>query len=300
MKFDWYQASVPEVAPEVVMKALAASEYYGDWMEARPSKGYDVGAQFVVGDQVKYRINHGGQNAQYGANVAASGGNAPKLAEVLREGFPEHRVSRLDSCEDYHHKDAYPYLRKLGLRIAKECKVAVREITKPLVESDDGCTLYLGSPSSAISGRIYEKGKQLGVGTEWVRVELQVRPQKHVKRIAAMLSAEHVWGMAKWSKLLAIELGKKDIQRVDVEIYQASDDERAYTHMLKQYGKLFGRMLATHGSAEAVGAQIFHDLANKDQSHKKTALRPVKPVAEGDWYTELGAKFDKAAIRFKK
>lgn len=276
MKFDWYQASVPEVRPEVVMETLARSEYYGDWVEARPSKGYDVGSHFVVGDQVKYRVNHGGQNSEYGANITASGGDAPKLAEVLRESFPRHRVSRLDSCEDYHHKDAYAYLRKLGLRIAQECNVQVREIVKPLAESDDGRTLYIGSTTSAVSGRIYEKGKQLGVGSEWVRAELQVRPQKDVKDVASLLSAEQVWGLAKWSRQFASELLSTKIQRVDVQIYQPSDDERAYRHMLKQYGKVFARMLATHGSAETVGAQIFHDLQHMDEPHTKTSLRPVK------------------------
>jgi hypothetical protein len=272
MRFDWYQASVPETAPEVVMEALARSEYYGDWVQSRPGKGYDTGFQFVVGDQVKYRLSHGGQNEQYGANVTASGGDAPMLAEVLRGAFPNHRVSRLDSCEDYHHSDAYEYLRGIGLRIAKECNVAVREITKPLVESDDGCTLYLGSPSSAISGRIYEKGKQLAVGTEWVRVELQVRPQKHVKDVAAMLSPEQVWGLAKWPTALAHELGKTSIQRVDVQIYQPSDEERAYRWLLKQYGPLLSSLKAVHGSWEALGAQIGYDIEHKGEERKKAVL----------------------------
>jgi DNA relaxase NicK len=276
MKFDWYQASVPDVDPEVVMAALAKSEYYGDWVQSRASKGYDAGFQFIVGDQVKYRLSHGGQNAEYGANVTASGGDAPKLAEVLRASF-RHRISRLDSCEDYHHADAYEYLRGVGLRIAKECNVAVREITKPLVESDDGCTLYLGSPSSAISGRIYEKGKQLAVGTEWVRVELQVRPQKHVKDVVAMLSPEQVWGLARWTTALAVELGKTSIKRVDVQIYQPSDEERAYRWLLKQYGPLLTSMQGVHGSWEAVGAQIGYDLAHKDEARQKAVLSPRNP-----------------------
>lgn len=272
MRFDWYQASVPDVPPEVVMAALGRSEYYGDWVQSRPGKGYDTGFHFVVGDEVKFRLNHGGQNEEYGANVTATGGDAPKLAEALRRNFPRHRVSRLDSCEDYHHADAYEYLRGIGLRIAKECNVAVREITKPLVESDDGCTLYLGSPSSAISGRIYEKGKQLGVGTEWVRAELQVRPQKQVKDVAAMLSPEQVWGLAKWATALAVELGNSSIQRVDVQIYQPADDERAYRWALKQYGPLLTRMMAVHGSWEALGAQIGYDLEHKDEVKEKAVL----------------------------
>jgi DNA relaxase NicK len=278
MKFDWYQASVPNVHPEVVMQALQASEYYGEWVESKASKGYDVGVQFVVGDQVKFRMNHGGQNQEYGANVTSSGGDAPKLVQVLREHFPHHRVSRFDSCEDYHHKDAYDYLREMALRIAKEHDVKAREIVKPLADSDDGRTLYLGSPSSAITARIYEKGKQLGVGTEWVRAELQVRPQKHVKDICAHLTPEEVWGLARWSLAIVAELGKTEIQKVDVQIYQPSDDDRAYRWMLKQYGRLLGKMHASHGSWETVGAQIGYDLDHMDQQGQKTSLTPVKKV----------------------
>jgi hypothetical protein len=276
MRFDWYQASIPQVSPDLVMNTLAASEYYGDWEEVRPIKGYDIGAQFVVGSQVKFRINHGGQNEEYGPNVLATGGDAPKLAEVIRENFPSHRVSRVDSCADYHHKDAYEYLRKKALKIARDHKVKVHEIVKPLQESDDGRTLYLGSDSSAISARIYEKGKQLGVGTEWVRAELQVRPQKKVKDIIAMLSPAEVWGLAKWSHVMGIQLGHKDLQRVDVQIYQPSDHDRAYRFLLKQYRKVFEQMKASHGSWEAVGAQIGYDLAHLDVNPVKASLKPVK------------------------
>jgi DNA relaxase NicK len=278
MRFDWYQASVPNVHPEIVMQSLQESEYYGEWVQSKASKGYDVGAQFVIGDQVKYRINHGGQNEEYGANVTGSGGDAPKLAEVLRRNFPSHRVSRFDSCEDYHHADAYDYLREMALRIGREHGVKVREINKPLSECDDGRTLYLGSPSSAITARIYEKGKQLGVGTEWVRTEIQVRPQKHVKDICAYLSPDEVWGLARWSLVMAAELGKTEIQKVDVQIYQPSDDDRAYRWMLKQYGKLLGKMQASHGSWETVGAQIGYDLEHMDDHEEKTAVKLVKRV----------------------
>jgi DNA relaxase NicK len=275
MKFDWYQASIPEVDPEVVMRTLSASDYYGEWEESRPQKGYDKAAQFVIGSEVKYRISHGGQNSQYGAHVIGSGGAANELAGIIREHFPMHRVSRMDSCEDFHHKDMYRHLRKIALLIAKEQKVQVREIVKPLKESDDGRTLYLGSQSSAITMRIYEKGKQLDCGTEWVRAELQVRPQKDVKLIAAALSAEQVWGLSKWSHSMAIKLGNTDLQRVDAQVYQQADHDRAYRFMLKQYRRVLEQMQASHGSPEAVGAQIFQDLALAHVQPPKASLKPV-------------------------
>ncbi len=278
MKFDWYQASIPEVSPETVMNTLAKGEYYGEWEETRALKGYDIGAQFVIGGEVVYRINHGGQNAQYGPNVVGSGGSAIKLAQAIRTHFPSHKVSRLDSCIDYHHKDVYRYLRRKALKIAKEQKVQVREIVKPLTESDDGRTLYLGSQTSAVSMRIYEKGKQLGCGTEWVRAELQVRPQKNTKLIAALLSPLEVWGLAKWSHSMAIEMGNAELQRVDAQVYQQSDDDRAYRFFLKQYRRVLERMNASHGSWEAVGAQIGHDLSHLHEPPPKAVLKLIKEV----------------------
>jgi DNA relaxase NicK len=144
-----------------------------------------------------------------------------------------------------------------------------------LTDSDDGRTLYLGSQTSAVSLRIYEKGKQLQNDAEWVRAELQVRPQKDQKALMAMLNPTEVWGLAKWSHEMGVQLGKRDLKRVDAQVYQPSDHERAYRFMLKQYRRVLESMLASHGSPEAVGAQIFYDLAHPEGEAEKTVLRPI-------------------------
>lgn len=276
MKFDWYQASIPNVPPLAVMEALAKSDYYGDWEQTKPGKGYDVGARFVVAGQTLFSMSYGGQNEQFGPNVQGTGGNAPKVAELIRANWPEHRVSRVDACEDFHSGEVYDYLRKKALKVAKEHKVKVREIIKPLEESDDGRTLYLGSPSSSITSRIYEKGKKSGLSPDWVRAEIQVRPQKLMKDCAAQLTPLQVWGLANWSVDVAKVLGAKDLQKIDVQIYQRSDHDRAYRFMLKQYRRVLERMLADHGSPETVGAQIFYDLEHMDEEQEKVLVRPVK------------------------
>lgn len=275
MRFDWYQASIPSVSPQVVMEAISKSDFYGDWEQIRPMKNYDAAAAFIVGNEAKFKINYGGQNEEFGPNVVGSGASAQVLADVVREHFPMHRVSRLDSCEDYYHDDAYDYLRKVALKIGKQHRVQCREIVKPLQDSDDGRTLYLGSQTSAVSMRIYEKGKQLQTDSQWVRAELQVRPQKDQKSMMAMLDPTEVWGLAKWSHEMAVQLGNRDLKRVDAQVYQPSDHDRAYRFMLKQYRRVLESMLASHGSPEAVGAQIFYDLAHPEDEAEKVVLRPV-------------------------
>ena len=275
MRFDWYQASIPNVHHQMVMEAISKSDYYGDWEQIKPLKNYDSAAAFVVGNETRFKINFGGQNEEHGPNIVGSGASAQVLADVVREHFPEHRVSRLDSCEDYYHEDAYDYLRKLALKIGKEHRVKCLEIVKPLKESDDGRTLYLGSDTSAVSMRIYEKGMQLKTDSQWVRAELQIRPQKKQKAIVAMLDPTEVWGMAKWSHQMGVQLGKRDLQRVDAQVYQPSDHERAYRFMLKQYRRVLESMVASHGSPEAVGAQIFYDLEHSEGEASKTSLKPI-------------------------
>lgn len=257
------------------MSAISTGEYYGDWEQIRPMKNYDAAAAFVVGSETRFKIHYGGQNEEHGPNVVGSGACAQVLADVVREHFPSHRVSRLDSCEDYYHADAYDYLRKLALKIGKEHRVQCREIVKPLKESDDGRTLYLGSQTSAVSMRIYEKGKQLQTDSEWVRAELQLRPTKDLKAVMAMLEPKEVWGLSKWTHAMAVKLGHRDLQRVDAKVYQQSDHDRAYRFMLKQYHRVLEQMLASHGSPEAVGAQIFYDLEHPDNGTSKTSLKPI-------------------------
>ena len=257
------------------MSALQAANPHGDWEQMRPLKNYDAAAAFVVGSDTRFKIHFGGQNAEHGPNVIGSGAAADDLAMLIRDRFPAHRVSRVDSCEDYHHPDAYDYLRRAALKIAAQQRVNCREITKPIPDSDDGRTLYLGAQSSPVSMRIYEKGKQLGVDGNWVRAELQVRPQKDVKRVVSMLDATDVWGLSKWSHAMALQLGKKGLQRVDAQVYEQSDHDRAYRFMLKQYRRVLEQMLASHGSPEAVGAQIFYDLDHMDDLPEKASLKPV-------------------------
>jgi DNA relaxase NicK len=126
--------------------------------------------------------------------------------------------------------------------------------------------------------RIYEKGKQLDCGNDWVRAELQVRPQKDQKTLIAYLDSTEVWGLSKWSHSMAVQLGKKNLQRVQAQVYQPSDHDRAYSFMIKKYRKVLEQMLASHGSPEAVGAQIFYDLANPIDPAEKTSLKLIKEV----------------------
>lgn len=256
MRFDYYQASVKGVDEGLIMRQLSNVKYYDDWQESKAGKGYRHAAQLVNAGVVSATVQWGGPNEEHGPNVTGSGQNAVMVSEVLRQHFPVHRVSRVDACIDYYHPDAYKYLRKAALKIAEIRKIACREIIKPVESSNDGCTIYLGSPSSVLTSRIYQKGLQLGGDPAWVRLEGQLRPAKNLKDIAAKLSPTDVWGCAKWAIDLRAACGAIGLKRVKAIVTTTSDDARAEKWLRRQYGPLLLKLRARLGSWEAVGAYL--------------------------------------------
>ena len=58
--------------------------------------------------------------------------------------------------------------------------------------------MYLGANSSPVRCRLYAKGKQPGYRSagrpDWVRLEVQVRPQKTARKSYSAISADDTWG----------------------------------------------------------------------------------------------------------
>lgn len=264
MRFDWYQGTVPERDVQEVCKVVgSAFDYLNAWRPGRAQNGYERAAELATGSIVKARIMWGGVNADHGVHVLASGDDAPVLARCVRERWPDHKVSRFDSCEDYDEPGAYERLREIALRVATKHDVKANEIVSH--RGDDGCTLYIGSPTSAVRGRIYEKGKQLGGSPHWARAELQVRPSSKVKGVCSRLPPSEVWGLSSWSQDLAVRMGNADLRRVAMASWRPTDFERAYTSMLRQYGNTLRTLLDDLGSWECVGKQIGDDLTALEQ-----------------------------------
>lgn len=256
MRFDYYQASVKGADYGLIMRELSNVKYFDDWKESKAGKGYRYAAQLQNAGVVCATLQWGGSNEEHGPNVTGSGQNAVMVSDVLRAKFPVHRVSRVDACIDYYHSDAYKYLRKAAIKVALTRKIECREIIKPVEASDDGCTIYLGAPSSIFTSRIYEKGKQLGGDSSWVRLEGQLRPAKNLKDIAARLSPTDVWGCAKWAIDLRTACGAVGLKRVKAIVETSSDHARTERWLIRQYGPHLLRLLYQHGSWEAVGTHL--------------------------------------------
>lgn len=260
-RFDWYQATVPATQP-ALLAALLADLPEGVVQEV--GKGFNSFAHRVdlsEDGEVLATIMHGGVNPQ--PNVKSSGDNAPALAQFLRRQFPEHRVSRLDVCLDMRGDGLFDDIVRVMSHVGRDFRLKGEKIIPD--DLDDGSTYYLGSRASPLRIRCYEKGKQLYKLTgdpvwrmffDWVRLELQVRPEKGFKLTAASMEPDAFWGCSAWTREIAEGAMSMNPDPVAMKPTRIADHERAMRALTAQYGSTIRRQVMKLGSWDAFTADL--------------------------------------------
>lgn len=279
MRFDWYAATCPGAPPMELLEGLR-SDLGGTVREGRRRLGYGQAFQVIdKGDEVLCEVLCGSVSGGHmEPHACATGEAAHEFALALRERLPDHRVTRMDAAEDFDEPGAFERITRTMMEVKARTGVKGRWI-KP-DEPEDGATYYLGSTSSAVSARGYQKGLQVRkklhpltrdlVSEHWARLEVQVRPGKGAaKDLAASCTPEQAWGFATWSQELAREALSLDVARLQGLGWKGqTDDDRALDWMLRQYGGLLGRLHRDLGDWQCVGLQIGQRLAEIEAAAK--------------------------------
>jgi len=278
MRFDWYQATVPE-NPVVLVEALLAKLAPDGSIEEGPGR-HNYRQSFTVRDRDRERVAlvlAGGPNGD--PNVTASGGACDAFVPALRAEWSAHRVTRADVAEDFAAEGAYEALERCCRAVATSAGVKGRSIVPD--DPADGRTYYMGSPSSDVRVRLYDKTAEsrrhlppeahASIPDHWARLEVQVRPRKQWKQAAAMLDARHFWGFSGWTTDLAAQALKLDVERITMQAGRESDHDRAVRFMIQQYGPTFLRLLEDHGDWQSVGLQIGHLLIEQRGRRRMSA-----------------------------
>lgn len=263
MRFDWYQATIPEnpiVLVDTLKAALAAG---GEVVEGRGRHNYHQ--SFRINDAQGFRVAEvlaGGKNGN--PNVTASGEVTSAFVEVVRSCWPSHRVTRFDSAEDFAKEGALDGLEAICRGVAKELRVKGRAVVPD--DPTEGKTYYMGAPTSDNRVRLYDKtaetrrklpeSRHAEIPDHWARLEVQVRPRKEWKAYAAQATPEQAWGFAAWTHELAQRAFSLSIDRINMYAGKESDDERAFRYLVIQYGPLLERLVRDVGSWECVGLTI--------------------------------------------
>jgi hypothetical protein len=187
-----------------------------------------------------------------------------------------HRVTRCDVAIDLYGSDAFSRTEAIAMQVATDNGLTVRRIGSPL-DRTAGETLYVGSRSSALFARIYEKGKadkavygDLAADAlePWVRCELEVKPQKDMKSLAATMPPEAFWGCSDWTARLASEAFAMSPEPIPFAPRRTASDDRAFAVMCSQYRNLLRRRVDDRhgGDRVALAREILVAVYSDDQS----------------------------------
>lgn len=263
IRWDYYAASL--VQP--LDGDLVASELAGclsTWTRTgQPRQGYRHAVDLVQGERRVAVVMWGGVHET--AHVQASGESSNLVATSIRERWV-HRISRVDACVDWDDAGAWDAVCGAGLDLARRRNLRKEQAgdwLDPHGGPGQGRTLYIGARSSSVRCRLYEKGRQLPEAgrPDWVRAELQVRPQKAAKAALAALQPREVWGSAEWSQELLTALTGDEVPPARVVQWREPDFDRSYRAMLRQYGRTLEHLAVANGGWPNVGEVLQLDLA---------------------------------------
>lgn len=270
MRFDWYQATIPEHPVVLVDSIRARLAPGGEVVEGKGRHNYHQSftVKTATGDRAAI-VLCGGPNGH--PNVTASGNNTMQFVEHVREHWPQHRVTRFDSAEDFCEAGAFERIEEVCRAIASECGVKGRAIVPD--DLSEGKTYYMGAAASDVRVRLYDKTAESRRGLpperaheipdNWARLEAQIRPRGDFKAVAAKVPPEMAWAFAGWTQKLAAKAFAMDVQRIQMQAGRESDDQRAYRYLVMQYGPLLLRMFRDLGSWECVGRTIGDDIERR-------------------------------------
>lgn len=268
IRFDAYTATLTGPKPDDLMQILfdqvgvgagfsktRGFHTFGERMAIKDTGGSEFGA-----------IQWGGRQGDR-LMFEVKGEHSQKAAEALRARFP-HRVTRVDACADFDVPGAFESLLVPSIEIKKERRIMGGKAGDWDDFPEKGRTLYLGSQSSPVRMRLYEKGLQPEYvhlkRPNWTRIEVQVRPAKEAKEAFATLSPIDVWGASRWTREIAAKVLK---QHVDPHpagtTYRLTDQETALRWMCKQYGQHLVGLLQDCGSWSAAGLTLGEIIAEQ-------------------------------------
>jgi hypothetical protein len=218
-------------------------------------------------------VRSGGQNPH--PFVECKGEAAPFVCGFLR-GRYDHRPARIDVAEDRRSGGLFHRLHRLSKRIAKRYGIQWRP-DGDWATPDAGRTIYLGSRSSQIMLRIYEKGLKFAKETgapvtdelrNWIRIEVEFKPQNpHSRQLAPNIEPAAIWGTAAWLADFAQEAMAMQAERININQRRESNQDRALRFMGKQYAAhLHALYKQLDGDLTAFGAAIA-DLADIKHTH---------------------------------
>lgn len=268
MAFDWYQCTIQDGSADEVIASILSHYELSSVRSINGQNSYLNGALIYRGDNKIARVYWGGVNGD-DPHVISTSHEAVGISSFLRSWYPDHRVTRVDVCEDYTGDGTFDLIYAALEAFALKKNLQLKQIGD-YTRGVNGRTLYVGSPSSVVYLRLYEKGIESGhPDKNWTRLEITVRPKKSTAReYFSKAPPVAFFGASAWSTELFTLLTALTVPRVVAGTVRVpTDDERSYNHMIKQYGPLLSRILTMHGE-DYMKTKIINDIIKHCQTEE--------------------------------
>jgi len=283
--FDWYQATVRVPLNDLLGAFLA----HGDRTaleHRRGVQGYETMTKLVGGEGLgEVEVWHGGRHPH--PHVRLTSDAAAIYAPALRAAYPVHSPSRIDVKEDFAEPGVFDRVLPELIRIAGDHRVAV-DARGDHYLTKEGRTLTLGSATSVVKLRVYDKAAELRskLASDPIRLlqcpehltrfEVQVKPPSDplIREMMSTSAPEKFLGASGFVRDAWQAFGGEQPEAMNASRpYRASDDDRAYAYLLEAFGKLLTRRKDELGSWACVGQQLGDDLAASSAAKRALAAR---------------------------
>lgn len=222
LTFDWFQVTFTGV----MQNAIAENRFLSDALAVMSSgafgfnlkmnhldkgmNGYPLVTEFVNDEgDVFARFLYGSTRDGMHVNAIASGVYAESMREVFLYLFDSYGykfyITRADVALDFRGDFMSIYDELLAI-VPSRVKTSQYG---DYIRGDGGRTLYLGSRGGRGYVRFYEKGKEQvekGVDrsapADWLRFELEFRPERDERELVSRMSAEKLAGRIKWVRAM--------------------------------------------------------------------------------------------------
>ena len=250
--FDWYAATVHGYSAGAVLEPLLEA-----FPESRTERGrgrHGYAERFTLLDG-KERICDVLSGSTPGVHVVSSGEASEAVSGILRASFPEHGVTRADGAVDWIEPGGFDRVAAVLIALAEDRGLKLNQ------QGDwtrgKARTLYVGSRASPAFLRLYEKGWQVGGDPSWIRLEVEVKPQRHARQRVAMMEPLQLFYTSPWVAEVAERLGlaTMELQHVGT-LHKLSDDDRALAFLVRQYGPLLERVRRRFATDAAFHARL--------------------------------------------
>lgn len=252
---DWASLTV-QASPECIVDALRRKVRGVCRVKSVTphNKGYAQALEVLDGAEDPLCTVEAG--AAHGWNLITATGTQPNAevldaVRLLAAHGAAARATRLDSAIDVFGGD-FDQLAGLVESAAKMPKNGAPVRSFEHWDSPTGRTLYVGSRAGAVRVRVYEKGLEQrskgndGAPLDWVRLELQWRPQGARRTAALDFTPAEIWGASAWTADVARQLLHDDVQHV-AAVPEMTSFEQSYEWLCKAAAGVFQRAVERYG-----------------------------------------------------